>query len=69
VPFVRIADALDRSRDQHVRLARCEIRGDEVILTLEAEDGKDYALEEWAVERSAAAFRSVYEKNLVVSKL
>ncbi len=69
VPFVRIADALDRSRDQHVRLARCEIRGNEVVLTLEAEDGKDYALEEWAVERSGAAFRSVYEKNLVVSKL
>jgi exopolyphosphatase/guanosine-5'-triphosphate,3'-diphosphate pyrophosphatase len=68
VPFVRIADALDRSRDQHVRLARCEIQGDEVILTLEAEDGKDYALEEWAVERSGAAFRSVYDKHLVVGK-
>lgn len=69
VPFVRIADALDRSRDQHVRLARCEVRGDEVVLTLEAEEGKDYALEEWAVERSGAAFKAVYEKNLVVSKV
>ena len=69
VPFVRIADALDRSRDQHVRLARCEIRGDEVALTLEAEEGKDYALEEWAVERSGAAFRAVYTKSLVVSKV
>jgi exopolyphosphatase/guanosine-5'-triphosphate,3'-diphosphate pyrophosphatase len=68
VPFVRVADALDRSRDQHVRLARCEVRGDEVVLTLEAEEGKDYALEAWAVERSGAAFRAVYEKNLVVSK-
>lgn len=69
VPFVRTADALDRSRDQHVRLARCQIRGDEVALTLEAEEGKDYALEEWAVERSGAAFRSVYNKNLVVAKI
>jgi exopolyphosphatase/guanosine-5'-triphosphate,3'-diphosphate pyrophosphatase len=69
VPFVRIADALDRSRDQHVRLARCEVRGDDVVLTLEAEAGKNYALEEWAVERSGAAFKSIYAKNLVVSKL
>ena len=69
VPFVRTADALDRSRDQHVRLARCQIRGDEVALTLEAEEGKDYALEEWAVERTGAAFRSIYNKNLVVAKL
>lgn len=68
IPFVRIADALDRSRDQHVRLARCEIRGDEVALTLEAAEGKDFALEEWAVERSGFVFRSVYEKNLVVTK-
>ena len=66
---MRIADALDRSRDQHVRLARCQIRGDEVALTLEAEEGKDYALEEWAVERSGAAFRSIYNKNLVVAKI
>jgi len=69
VPFVRIADALDRSRDQHVRLARCETNSDAVVLTLEAEEGKDYALEEWAVERSGAAFKAVYEKNLVVSKV
>ncbi len=68
IPFVRVADALDRSRDQHVRLARCEIRGDEVALTLEAAEGKDFALEEWAVERSGFVFRSVYEKNLVVTK-
>lgn len=69
VPFVRTADALDRSRDQHVRLARCQIRGDEVALTLEAEEGKDCALEEWAVERSGAAFRSVYDMTLVVVRL
>ncbi len=68
IPFVRVADALDRSRDQHVRLARCEIRGDEVALTLVAAEGKDFALEEWAVERSGAAFRSVYEKSLVVTR-
>lgn len=68
IPFVRVADALDRSRDQHVHLARCEIRGDEVALTLYVAEGKDFALEEWAVERCGGVFRSVYEKNLVVVK-
>lgn len=68
IPFVRIADALDRSRDQHVRLARCELKADSVVLTLEAEPGKDYALEEWAVERSGAAFKAVYQRNLVVAR-
>jgi exopolyphosphatase / guanosine-5'-triphosphate,3'-diphosphate pyrophosphatase len=68
IPFVRIADALDRSRDQHVRLARCELKGDAVVLTLEAEEGKDYALEEWAVERSGASFKAVYQRNLVIGK-
>jgi len=68
IPFVRVADALDRSRDQHVRLASCEIRGDEVALVLAAAEGKDFALEEWAVERSGTAFRSVYDKSLVVTK-
>jgi exopolyphosphatase/guanosine-5'-triphosphate,3'-diphosphate pyrophosphatase len=68
VPFVRIADALDRSRDQHVRLARCEIRGLEVVLTLAAEAGRNTTLEEWAVERSGASFRAVYEKSLIVQR-
>ncbi len=68
IPFVRIADALDRSRDQHVRLARCEIRDYAVVLTLEAEAGKDTALEEWAVERSGSSFRAIYDRNLIVQK-
>ncbi|MBZ2185373.1 MAG: Ppx/GppA family phosphatase [Bryobacter sp.] len=68
IPFVRIADALDRSRDQHVRLARCEIRDHAVVLTLETEAGKDTALEEWAVERSGATFGDIYGRNLIVQK-
>jgi exopolyphosphatase/guanosine-5'-triphosphate,3'-diphosphate pyrophosphatase len=68
IPFVRIADALDRSRDQHVRLVRCEIRDHAIVLTLEAEQGKDTALEEWAVERSGSSFRAIYERNLIVQK-
>ncbi|WP_031496384.1 Ppx/GppA phosphatase family protein [Bryobacter aggregatus] len=66
--IVRVADALDRSRDQHVTLRRCEVWGDAVVLTLEAGEGKDYALEEWAVERCSTAFRSVYDKALLVAR-
>lgn len=68
VPFVRVADALDRSRDQHVRLRRCEVKEESVVLTLEAEPGKDTALEEWAVERTSGAFKAIYEKNLEVAR-
>ncbi len=68
VPFVRIADALDRSRDQHVDLTGCQVKGDDVLLTLTAPAGKDTALEEWAVERTAGAFKAVYGKNLNVAR-
>ncbi len=68
VPFVRIADALDRSRDQHVKLAKAEIRGEEVALTLEAVEGKDDELEKWAIERNADAFTQVYGKKLRVTR-
>lgn len=67
-PIVRVADALDRSRDQHVRLVGVEMVGDVVRLKVEASGGRDTRLEEWAVERVGGAFRGVYGMGLVVGK-
>lgn len=67
-PFVRLADAMDRSRDQHVRLRRCEIREDDVLLTLDVDEGKEFALEQWALERAAKDFRVVYGKGISLAR-
>lgn len=64
-PILRIADALDRSRDQRVAGVQSEIRGGAFCLTIEASE--DTGLEQWAVERVAPQFRQVYQKSLAVT--
>ena len=66
-PLIRIADALDQSRDQHVQLEQCEIRGEQVQLKLAVASDKDAELEQWALERTFLPFRQVYGKQLAVS--
>jgi len=61
-PLLRIADALDRSRDQRVEAIECAL--DDGALTITMKSEKDLGLELWAVERAAAAFRQVYGKQL-----
>jgi exopolyphosphatase/guanosine-5'-triphosphate,3'-diphosphate pyrophosphatase len=61
-PLLRIADALDRSRDQRVEELECAL--DDGTLTLILKSGKDLGLEMWALERTAALFRQVYGKQL-----
>ena len=65
-PLLRIADALDRSRDQRVEGIRCDLGNGQVLLSIQSE--KDTGLEQWAVEGAAAAFRQSYEKPLVVAR-
>jgi exopolyphosphatase/guanosine-5'-triphosphate,3'-diphosphate pyrophosphatase len=65
-PLLRIADALDRSREQRVEAIDCELRNGQVRLRLRS--GHDTGLEQWAVEGVAADFRVSYERNLVVEK-
>jgi exopolyphosphatase/guanosine-5'-triphosphate,3'-diphosphate pyrophosphatase len=66
-PLLRIADALDRSRDQRVAGIQCELRPGMFCLTIEASE--DTGLEQWAVERAAAQFRQVYQKPLTVASV
>ena len=62
--LLRIADALDRSREQRVEQIECSAGPDGVILKLKA--SQDTGLEKWAVEGAAEAFWQVYGKALVV---
>ena len=64
-PLLRLADALNRSRDQRVRSITCEPRESGLLLTLEST--ADVSLELWAVERAAASFRQAYQRQILVT--
>jgi exopolyphosphatase/guanosine-5'-triphosphate,3'-diphosphate pyrophosphatase len=66
-PLLRIADALDRSREQRVDEIDCIAGPAGVTLRLKAR--QDTGLEKWAVEGAAAAFREVYEVPLSVENV
>ncbi|MBA3973857.1 MAG: Ppx/GppA family phosphatase [Candidatus Solibacter sp.] len=65
-PLLRLADALDRSRDQRVESLTGGIRNGQLVLTLRSE--KDTGLERWAVESAVQDFAQVYGKRLVVNQ-
>jgi exopolyphosphatase/guanosine-5'-triphosphate,3'-diphosphate pyrophosphatase len=66
-PLLRIADALDRSRDQRVERIDCAVGESGVTLRMMAR--RDTGLERWAVEGAAAAFRQAYECGLAVESI
>ena len=61
-PLLRIADNLDRSREQDVKLAACEIQAGRVLLTLRSPREPDLA--EWAASRVSDVFREVYGRGV-----
>jgi exopolyphosphatase/guanosine-5'-triphosphate,3'-diphosphate pyrophosphatase len=63
-PLLRIADALDRGRDQAIESVAVEIEPSRVSLQPVGQRGS--ALETWAVERAAADFQTVYNLPLVL---
>ena len=66
-PLLRIADALDRSREHRVGSIECTLDGAGVTLRLKA--SQDIGLEKWAVEGAAAVFREVYGTALTVESV
>ncbi|MFN3322738.1 MAG: Ppx/GppA phosphatase family protein [Bryobacteraceae bacterium] len=66
-PLLRIADALDRSREQRVEEIRVALRNGSIDLGLLSE--KDTDLEQWAAERAAESFQQIYECALNVSRI
>ncbi|MDP9294822.1 MAG: HD domain-containing protein, partial [Actinomycetota bacterium] len=62
--LLRLAEQLERSRDQAVHGARVSIQDGQVELSLEAED--DVSVARWAAERQAELFRRAFGKTLTV---
>ena len=61
IPILRLADNLDRSREQRIRGVECRVRDGEVVLQV-APRG-DIDLEQWGAERAGEAFRQVYNRT------
>jgi exopolyphosphatase/guanosine-5'-triphosphate,3'-diphosphate pyrophosphatase len=63
--MVRLAEQLERSRDQSVRAADVNVRDGVVELHLRAEE--DVTIARWAAERQADVFREAFGKDLAVT--
>ena len=67
VPILRLADNLDRSREQRIRGVDCRLRdGGEVVLQVRATG--DIDLEQWGAERAGEAFQQIYHRPISVVK-
>ncbi len=63
--LLRLAEDLERSRDQSVRAVRTVIDGDDVRLELEAEG--DVSVPRWAAAREVDLFARAFSRRLVVA--
>jgi exopolyphosphatase/guanosine-5'-triphosphate,3'-diphosphate pyrophosphatase len=66
IPIIRLADAMDRGKEQRVRQFDCALRNGAVNVTLRSEE--DIDLEIWAARQAAPSFEQVYGKPLQVSR-
>lgn len=66
VAIVRLADAMDDSRQQKIKSISVSVREDAVTIT--AHSMENLALEEWAFQRKAKLFREVYGISAVLKQ-
>ncbi len=66
IPLLRLADSLDRSKEQRVESVECQARNGDVVLRLRSD--ADVDLEQWAGERVADVFREAYGRQLAIAK-
>jgi exopolyphosphatase/guanosine-5'-triphosphate,3'-diphosphate pyrophosphatase len=66
IPLLRLADSLDRSKEQRVESVECQARNADVVLRLRSD--ADVDLEQWAGERVADVFREAYGRQLSIAK-
>ncbi len=66
-PILRLADSIDRTRDQRIERIACIVRDADVLIELSS--SKDLDLEVWATERTGEFFRSVYNRPLTVRNI
>jgi len=55
------------SHEERIESLSCRIRDGQVVLQMGSE--ADVSLEQWAAERSADAFRTVYSRQVVTQKV
>ena len=65
-PLLRLADNLDRSREQRVKALDCIVRPGEVLLELRGD--RDMDLEAWAADSAGDVFLQVYNRTLIVAR-
>jgi exopolyphosphatase/guanosine-5'-triphosphate,3'-diphosphate pyrophosphatase len=64
IPILRLADNLNRSRDQRIQNIECTLRNTEVVLQVHARG--DIDLEQWGAERAGEAFQQIYQRPITV---
>jgi exopolyphosphatase/guanosine-5'-triphosphate,3'-diphosphate pyrophosphatase len=64
IPLLRLADNLNRSREQRIRGIQCRMRDGRVLL--EVASSHDIDLEQWGAERAGEAFLQVYNRPVSV---
>ena len=66
IPILRLADNLNRSRQQRIRGIECRLRDGRVVL--EVQSSHDIDLEQWGAERAGEAFRQIYNRPIEVQR-
>jgi exopolyphosphatase/guanosine-5'-triphosphate,3'-diphosphate pyrophosphatase len=66
IPILRLADNLNRSRQQRIRGIECRLRDGQVVL--EVRSSQDIDLEQWGAERAGEAFRQIYNRPIAVER-
>jgi hypothetical protein len=66
-PLLRIAVALDTSKEQRVDAIEC--RASNGTATLAVSGSKDFDLEVWAAERAADVFRQIYGVAMTIERV
>ena len=66
IPILRLADNLDRSRDQRIESIDCMLHNGDVVLKVRAKG--DIDLEQWGAERAGEAFQQIYERKIELVK-
>jgi exopolyphosphatase/guanosine-5'-triphosphate,3'-diphosphate pyrophosphatase len=64
IPILRLADNLDRSRDQRIQSIECNLQNGNVVLQVRARG--DIDLEQWGAERAGEAFQQIYQRPVSV---
>ena len=66
IPILRLADNLNRGRQQRIRGVDCRLRDGEVVLKVKS--SHDIDLEQWGAERAGEVFRQIYNRPVAVER-